>query len=188
LQTDNKNYIQLPEKQNDEFRFVYIAHNHANKNLQVINEVLPFLEEYNIKFILTIDKHSFRTLFTQLLDKIINLEPISLKSCPSVYSQCDALFAPTLLETFSAAYPEAMKMGLPILTSDYTFSKDICADTALYFDPLNPDDIVEKIINIINNKKLQKKLIAKGSERLIFFETARSRAEKYIEICNALCK
>jgi len=188
LQTNNRNYIQLPEKQGDEFRFVYIAHNHVSKNLRVINEVLPFLKEYNIKFVLTIEQPDFLSLFTKFRDKIINLGSVSLKSCPSVYHQCDALFAPTLLETFSAAYPEAMKMGLPILTSDYTFAKDICADTALYFDPLDPNDIVEKITNIINNKKLSKKLTDKGYKRLNSFETARSRAEKYIEICHNLCR
>jgi glycosyltransferase involved in cell wall biosynthesis len=105
------------------------------------------------------------------------------KSCPSLYAQSDALFAPTLLETFSAAYPEAMKMEKPILTSNYSFAKDVCQDAALYFDPLDPVDIAEKIKKLIEDTALQHELVEKGKKRVKEFETARSRAEKYVTLC-----
>ncbi|RRS30907.1 MAG: hypothetical protein P794_05230 [Epsilonproteobacteria bacterium (ex Lamellibrachia satsuma)] len=183
---ENEFYINLPEKDEDEFRLMYIAHNHVNKNLKIINDLLPLLEDYNIKFVLTLDETSFKNLFPKKTDKIINLGPIPQKSCPSVYKQCDALFAPTLLETFSAAYPEAMKMEKPILTSEYSFAKDICEDAALYFDPFEPEDIVQKIKLLGSDRKMQEKLIEKGKERFKHFETARSRAEKYIDICEKI--
>ena len=127
LDENNEFYISLPNKQEDEFRLMYIAHNHPNKNLKIIDEVVPYLKN-NIKFVLTIGDESYRKLFNNSKN-IINLGPIEQKSCPSVYKQCDALFAPTLLETFSASYPEAMKMGIPILTSEYSFAKDICKNS-----------------------------------------------------------
>lgn len=183
---ENEFYIKLPKKQADEFRLMYIAHNHPNKNIQVINELLPLLQDQNIKFVLTLDEASFKNLFPKPTDKIINLGPISQKSCPSVYKQCDALFAPTLLETFSAAYPEAMKMGKPIVTSEYSFATDICQDAALYFDPLDPEDVARKIKQLVADKSFCKDLVGKGKERLKDFETARSRAEKYVEICEQI--
>lgn len=182
----NESYLKLPEKEVDEFRFVYIAHNHPNKNLQIINEVIPLLGDRNIKFILTIDEKSYHQLFGGTNKNIITLGPIAQKSCPSVYKQCDALFAPTLLETFSAAYPEAMKMGKPILTSNYSFATDICEDAALYFDPLTPEDIARKITQLVDDKELQGELVKKGEKRLESFETARSRAEKYIALCERI--
>ncbi|MDD2451124.1 MAG: glycosyltransferase [Sulfurovum sp.] len=188
ISEDNVHYIKLPDKQNDEFRLVYIAHNHINKNLQVINKILPFLEGLNIKFVLTLDDESFHNLFPHPTEKIINLGGIPQKSCPSVYRQSDALFAPTLLETFSAAYPEAMKMEKPILTSNYSFATDVCQDTALYFDPLDPEDIAEKIKELVRNETLQDELVEKGRKRVKAFETARSRAEKYIALCEKLAK
>ena len=121
-----------------------------------------------------------------MTNKIINLGKIVQKGCPSVYKQCDALFAPTLLETFSAAYPEAMKMRKPILTSKYSFAKDLCGDAALYFDPLDPKDIAQKIKQLIGNEILQKIMIENGEKKLMSFETARSRAEKYISICEEI--
>ncbi|HIP11462.1 MAG TPA: glycosyltransferase family 1 protein, partial [Arcobacter sp.] len=130
IKEENEFYIKLPEKEEDKFRLMYIAHNHANKNIEVINDLLPLLEDTSIKFVLTLDETSFQNLFPNSTDKIINLGPIPQKSCPSVYKQCNALFAPTLLETFSAAYPEAMKMEKPILTSNYSFATDVCQDAA----------------------------------------------------------
>lgn len=184
----NKNYLKLPEKEVDEFRLVYIAHNHPNKNLRIINEVIPLLGDRNIKFVLTIDEKSYHELFGETSKSIMNLGPVAQKSCPSVYKQCNALFASTLLETFSAAYPEAMKMNRPILTSNYSFATDICGDAALYFDPLNSEDIAHKIMKLVDDKELQSELVKKGEKRLESFETARSRAEKYIELCEKIAK
>ena len=186
MNESNEFYLKLPPKQDEEFRLIYIAHNHANKNLAVINDLLPLLAEQNITFVLTLNETSFKNLFPTPTDRIINLGPISQKSCPSVYKQCDALFAPTLLETFSAAYPEAMKMEKPILTSNYSFAKDVCQDAALYFDPLDPKDIADKIKRLVAEKALQRKLVEKGKKRVKEFETARSRAEKYISICEKI--
>jgi glycosyltransferase involved in cell wall biosynthesis len=182
----NNFYLKLDDQTEDEFRLMYIAHNHVNKNIKIINDILPLLEDNNIKFVLTLDEESYQTLFPHPTNKIINIGVIAQKSCPSVYEQCDALFSPTLLETFSAAYPEAMKMQKPILTSNYSFATDTCKDAALYFDPLDPKDIADKIKQLVKDKNLQTQLIEKGSERLKKFETARSRAEKYIEICEKI--
>lgn len=185
IQKENEFYLKLPAKEKTEFRLMYIAHNHPAKNLTIINDILPLLDGYNIKFVLTIDDVEFNTIFTNKKN-IINLGAIPQKSCPSIYDQCDALFAPTLLETFSASYPESMKMELPILTSNYSFAKDVCGESALYFDPLNPKDIAEKILTLVSDKLLQKELVIKGSARVKTFETARSRAEKYIALCGTI--
>ena len=156
------------------------------KNFKIISDLVPLLEGGNIKFILTLDQRSFSSLFKKSSSQVINLGPVKQKSCPSLYAQCDALFLPTLLEIFSASYPEAMKMKLPILTSNYSFAKDICRDAALYFDPLSAKDIAAKIKLLANDKSLQKELIKKGEKRVKEFETARSRAEKYLALCEKI--
>jgi glycosyltransferase involved in cell wall biosynthesis len=138
--------------------------------------------------ILTIDKESYKTLFPTNPANIINIGPISQKSCPSIYAQADALFAPTILETFSAAYPEAMKMRIPILTSDYSFTRDVCNDAALYFNPLDEKDIMIKIEELIKNNELKNKLIENGEKQLMKFETSSIKAKKYIQICENIIK
>ncbi|GAB6045600.1 hypothetical protein JCM11957_11980 [Caminibacter profundus] len=185
---ENSYFIKLPEKEENEFRLLYIAHPHPNKNIEIINDLIPLIEQkkLNIKFVLTLDKNENLKFFGKNNRYVINVGKVPIYSCPSLYLQVDALFAPTLLETFSAIYPEAMKMKKPILTSNYSFAKDICGDAAFYFDPLNPEDIVNKIIELKENKVLRETLIQKGLKKLKNFETARSRAEKYLQLFSKL--
>ncbi len=186
LSENSPDYMALPAKEDNEFRLLLISHNHPHKNLKIINKVTPLLDGLNIKFVLTVDEASYKELFPNGNEQVLNLGPVSQKACPSLYKQCDAMFLPTLLEVFSAAYPEAMKMENPILTSNYSFATDVCQDAALYFDPLNPEDIVKKIKQLVTDKALQKELMEKGKNRVKELETARSRAEKYVAICEQI--
>jgi glycosyltransferase involved in cell wall biosynthesis len=185
----NKTVELLPRIEN-EFRLITITHYYPHKNLEIIKAVLPYLEHENENYIfyITIDQDKYDKLFKGYEKSIKNLGPLPVDACPYVYKQCDALFHPTLLECFSASYPEAMKMQLPILTSNYSFAKDVCQDTALYFDPLDPKDIAEKIIKLSTDNELQRDLVKKGIERLKDFETAESRARKYLEICETIAR
>jgi len=181
----------LPKKQANEFRFVTMSSFVPHKNISVLNSVIPILKKktkQDIKFILTIDEVLFKTHFTtEAQDSIINLGRVPVSDCPQVYYECDALFLPTLMECFSANYPEAMKMGKPILTSNLSFATNICKDAALFFNPLNPIDISEKMISLISDKNLQSILIENGNQRLKEFDSAETRAKKYLEICESIC-
>jgi len=177
----------LPLRTEDEFRLVCISAYYSHKNLEILNKVIPLLFENgfsNIKFVLTIDQNIYTSKFSELAkQQIMNIGPILIDNCPQLYSECDAMFLPTLLECFSANYPEAMKMRKPILTSNLSFAIDVCADAALYFNPLDERDIFKTIINIFNNKPLHNELILRGIKRLKSFNSAEERALKYIEIC-----
>jgi len=64
---------------------------------------------------------------------------------PSLYAQSDALLMPTLLESFSGTYVEAMFHKIVILTSKLDFAEDVCGESAFYFDPTSPEDILASI-------------------------------------------
>lgn len=100
--------------------------------------------------------------------------------------QCN-VFA-DLLECFSANYPEAMKMNLPILTSDLSFAREVCGEAALYFDPTDELDIFDKIKIVIENKDVRTKLTEKGRSQLNNFCSSKGRAQKYLEICSNIIK
>lgn len=182
--------IILPPKMSNEFRLVTMSSFVTHKNITILNEVIPLLKkqpDYKIKFILTIDSNLLRQNITvEAQSDIVNLGRIPASECPAVYDECDALFLPTLMECFSANFPEAMKMRKPVLTSNLPFATNVCGDAALYFDPLNPHDIAEKILLLIKDEELQKALIAKGEARLNAFESAESRASKYLSICETI--
>jgi glycosyltransferase involved in cell wall biosynthesis len=98
-----------------------------------------------------------------LSDKIINVGPLSQRELAQYYTQSYALFMPTLLESFSSTYIEAMHYGLPILTSDFDFAREICGDAAIYFDPWDNDSMIDAITSVSAKRDT---LIGNGYDRL----------------------
>jgi glycosyltransferase involved in cell wall biosynthesis len=177
----------LPENRIGEYRFLCLFSFQLHKNFICIKNVIGYLRShfstYKVKFILTIATDAFDSFFSfQEKEYLINLGNIKVKDCPQLYSECYASFIPTLLECFSANYPESMKMGLPILTSDLSFSRSICKDAAIYFDPVNYKEICEAIILLISSPSVYDDLVKKGFMQLENFESANSRALKYLDL------
>lgn len=176
------------------FTLITVSENYPHKNLKIISIVIKQLltsyPNFRFRFVLTTE----RTIFskTEIDDQfiynqyILFLGKISIYQCPWLYKQANALFLPTLLECFSASYPEAMKMGIPILTSNLDFAKDICGDAALYFDPTKPEEIAEKIYYLATHNEVAKKLINAGNKRLPFFGNSSIRAFRYVKILEEL--
>jgi glycosyltransferase involved in cell wall biosynthesis len=179
----------LPEKKANEFWFVTISSYYPHKNLDVINKVLDILEtkdiETKISFILTLPDDIFQDKFNRSNNGLINVGPVELNTCPYLYDNADALFLPTLVESFTASYPEAMIMKKPILTSDYEFSRLVCKNSALYFDPYNPEDIVDKIIEITSKRTLYQSLVDNGLSTVYQMPTFADSTKKYLDICNS---
>lgn len=175
----------LPPREPGELRLVTVSANHLFKNLRIINEVINQVRilrpNLNIRFILTMHRREFKNLGTNR--RYVHFtNRLNVNECPFLYSQCDFMFLPTLLECFSASYPEAMKMGLPILTSDLGFAKEVCRDAALYFDPVDAKDIARKIVYLHENPEVQEKMRTAGYEQLATFGNSAERAAKYLEV------
>ena len=181
---DKKNIINEPE---DTIKLLTISANYPHKNLGIIKKVIPVLKEhfpeFQFKFFLTIDRSEFGISESDSLhDNIEFLGKVSIAQCPNLYSQCHFLFLPTLLECFSASYCEAMYMQKPILTSDLSFATAICGQAALYFDPTDAMEIANNIVDLASNRRLQNQLVENGLQQLHTFDTAKIRAEKYLQI------
>jgi glycosyltransferase involved in cell wall biosynthesis len=182
---DVKDLRLLPDKESDEFWLISISAFYPHKNLAVIKKIIPLLKNASIrfKFILTLPENEFKTHFEGYSEYIINVGPVYIEQCPYLYSKADALFLPTLVESFTASYPEAMKMKKPILTSDYSFSRSICQNAALYFDPFDPEEICAQILKLANDKALYSDLIENGAKQLNTFPSAYERAKSYLALC-----
>ncbi|MBK8486686.1 MAG: glycosyltransferase [Bacteroidetes bacterium] len=177
----------LPERKNDEFRLLTLSAWYKHKNLSIIIkliDVMPPALLNRIRFVVTLPPSEFDLHFPKSYQSfILNVGPVSPVDGASLYAECDAMFLPTLLECFSASYAEAMAMKKPILTSDLGFAHTVCDEAALYFDPMNPQSIINAIASLIDNTKLKNTLIANGVRRLNYFGTAKQRAEQYLSIC-----
>lgn len=70
-------------------------------------------------------------------------------------------------EGFGYSYAEAASQHCPSVLSDADIFHETAAETALFADPENPEDIAEKIREIVSNPTLRKDLAAKAYERTI---------------------
>lgn len=178
--------IAQKNKTNNTFNHLYVSAYYPHKNFEIIPSVIEILAQrkVNCRFIFTLPQKEFEgiTRFVKHLKFIQNVGPCTQEALIQLYSNADAVFMPSLLETFSANYPEAMKMGIPIICSEFNFSRDVCGDAALYFDAQSPEDIANKIEALINNKALQNDLINAGKKRLAQLETPESRANKLLTL------
>lgn len=95
----------------------------------------------------------------RLENSIINVGPLPQQDLAAYFAHCHALFMPTLLESFSGTYLEAMHFGLPILTSDLDFAHEVCGDAACYFDPWSLDAMAATILESAGQRD---ELIVKG--------------------------
>ena len=182
--------LKLPQKADNEFRFLTLSAWYAHKNIEIIRAVLDALDEKlkrKIRFVLTLPEEDYNRLFPNKYRKFIyNLGPVRPEEGPSLYNECDAMFLPTLLECFSASYAEAMVMGKPILTSDLSFAKSICQSAALYCDPVNPIQIIEQMKILMDCSEIRAKLVNEGKKQLSSFPSAQDRASQYLNICNKI--
>lgn len=180
----------LPFKKPGEFRLITVSAWYPHKNLDIILSVLDILtgrQINNIKFILTLPEDIFEKFFpVSYRQFILNAGPVKINECPSLYKECDAMFLPTLLECFSASYAEAMVIGKPILTSDMGFARTVCDDAAIYFNPTDAADIVNKILSVVNSNYLLHDLLLKGKNRMKYFGTSQQRTKEYLKICSDL--
>jgi glycosyltransferase involved in cell wall biosynthesis len=162
------------------FRLLYLTAYYAHKNIEIIPKVIAVLvrRKLQVQFQLTLPQDHFERIFGTETAYVVNLGPQTPEQLLSTYTQADAAFIPTLLETFTAAYPEAMKMQLPVLTSDIPVARNICGDAAFYFDPADPEDIADKIAALMLDPTLYAAYVQLGLQQLSTMETPQSRAQK----------
>lgn len=172
------------------FTLLTISAPYPHKNLPIYKDIAKILRSKGESFriVLSINEDDFPKMDVEISKHFIFLGHVDIEQCPSLYKQADALLQPSLLECFSASYPEAMKMGVPIVTTDLDFARGLCKDAAIYYNPLSAEDAAEKILEIIHNPHLRQTLICKGEERLKDFDNNGQRADKIIHLLEKIYK
>ena len=163
-----------------------ISANYPHKNLPIIVPTIRYLRErhpgFRFRFVLTVTREQFGEVDDESAGNVVFLGGVPLTECPNLYEQCDIVFSPTLLECFSAVYPEAMRMGKPIITTDLGFSHSLCGEAALYYDALSPEAFGKAIYRLACDKDLRDDLIRKGETQLKHYDNYEERARKLIGI------
>ncbi len=87
----------------------------------------------------------------------------------SLYSSCLFFIYPSIWEGFGYPIVEAMKQSAPVTCSNTSSIKKIADSAALFFDPMNINEMTQCINELSRNETLRKGLIKKGLERSKIF-------------------
>ena len=163
----------------------------SHKNLSIMVPVAEYLEReypnFNFRFILTCDKAPFQ-LPEHLNRHFVFVGKVDVSECPNLYEQADIMFMPTLMECFTATYPEAMRMEVPIVTTDLEFAHGLCGEAACYYSALDAKAAAESIYKVATDKAYRLQLTASGKKQLKKFDNYEQRAEKLIRILEDISK
>lgn len=185
-----RNKSAMVTEANERFTFLYLSAYYTHKNFEILPQVIALLAEKGTPctFLLTLPADAFDTLSAAVPHKeyLLNHGPVNPQEAYNLYAQCDAVFMPSLLETFSANFPEAMIAQKPVIASNRGFATEICGDAALYFDPENAASIAAKVRELTGDGQLRQSLIQKGNKQLETMETPASRASKLIALLEQL--
>ncbi len=94
---------------------------------------------------------------------------VSYDELLSLVAHAQALIMPSLYEGFGLPPVEAMAAGVPVAVARTASLPEVCGDAALYFDPLNVEEIAKRMIEIASDECLRNRLVAAGKERSKMF-------------------
>ncbi len=191
VKEEYKKKFNLPEG----IKLLYLTYYYPHKNIEILIPLAMEIKKkkLNFKIVTTIceSQHKRAKIFLNnvrkldIEDVIINIGPVDMKFVPSIYRQCDGLLMPTLLESFSGTYVEAMYHNMPIFTSDIDFAHDVCGEAAFYFNPLDVGSILGKIEEAYSDSGFREQKVAAGDKRLkqfLSWEQVFKQYQKILEI------
>lgn len=91
---------------------------------------------------------------------------VSEQELDDLYKNASLFVFPSLYEGFGLPPLEAMKRGVPVVSSNATCLPEILGNAVLYFNPLDVNDIADKIKKVLTDKNLREQLIQKGFEQV----------------------
>jgi len=118
---------------------------------------------------------------TGMENRIVFTGFISEKELDSLFRIADFLIYPSLYEGFGIPVLEAMKMGLPVITSNTTAMPEVAGGAAYLVNPNNIEEMTSAMSELLQNKQLQEEMIGKGLERARSY-TWQNVSESYLKL------
>jgi len=109
---------------------------------------------------------------------------ISRPELYALYDRALACIYPSTFEGFGMPVLEAMAASVPVACSEIPPLREVAADAALYFDPLDEDALTTALERIVSDEPLRARLSANGRERARGFtweRTARQTLDVLLE-------
>ncbi|WP_426245541.1 glycosyltransferase [Nocardioides sp. LHG3406-4] len=177
----------LPDTAPDTHVLCYVARAYPHKN----HEFLPRLASEaaglgaKLRFVVTLTAAEWESMSEKFRSCCENIGPISIDVVPTVYGAVDGAIFPSLLEAFSAAPLEAMRMGRVLFASDRDFVRDVCGDAPVYFDPLDAAGAAKAVVETLSSPDRVAAHVELGLRLADQLPSSADRAERVAAILQA---
>ena len=163
----------------------YVGNAHPHKNVEgLIKAFLQLKEKYpDLSLVLSGHDHYFwqRVKKENKYPGIIYTGYITDEELVAFYKNASCFVMPSFEEGFGIPLLEAMACGCPVVSSNAGALEEVGGDAAVYFDPSDLGDMVDKIDKVLSNGNLTNELIKKGQKRVKFFSWEKL-AEQTLEV------
>lgn len=161
-------------KELSEKYLLYVGNFYPHKNLKrLISAFKKISQEINSDYLLILvgGNEYFK------MGNIIITGKIDDNRLNNLYRGAELYVFPSLYEGFGFTALEAMKRGTAVVTSNASCLPEILGNAVLYFNPLNIEDIAEKIKKVLLDGPLKNNLIKKGLERVKNYDWRKTAEE-----------
>jgi len=168
---------------------ISISSTASHKNLKIMIPVSEYLEktypDFQFRFVLTCEEAAM-PVPASIRGHFVYVGKVDVSECPNLYEQADIMFMPSLMECFTATYPEAMRMEVPIVTTDLEFARGLCGNAACYYSATDPEAAAEAIYRVATDKNYANQLVNIGKKQLLKYDNYEQRLDKLIHILEGI--
>lgn len=101
------------------------------------------------------------------IDRFVLLDYVSPGQLEELYKNCEAFIYPSLNEGFGYPPLEAMAYGTTCVVSAVCSLPEVCGDAVYYFNPYDINEIRTRILNAVNDKIPEDKVLSHYHQMLI---------------------
>ncbi len=164
--------------------FVFVGSIHPRKNVEnLLRAFTLFHEKCKIYHLVIVGSNMWRkkslNIPMELQSYVTFTGHVQVGELASIMGSAFALVYPPYFEGFGIPLVEAMKSGIPIVSSDRTCLPEIAGPAAIYFDPYDIDKIANQMMRITQDSALRKELLYEGKERVKDFSWDRTAAKTW---------
>lgn len=120
----------------------------------------------------------------KLTDKTVQIYA-NERTMARLYRDAEMLAYPSFSEGFGMPVLEAMVYGCPLVVSNASCIPEVAGEAAVYFDPFQVEEIVDKIETLLSSASLRKEMISLGTKQLEQFSWEKT-AQEHIAVYQSL--
>jgi glycosyltransferase involved in cell wall biosynthesis len=95
----------------------------------------------------------------------VELGSVPYRSLHQLYGRCDIYTTAAYAESFAHPLIEAMSTAVPVVASNIAVHREICGESALYFNRFSPEGLATTVAQLYGSAELMKRLSAAGMRR-----------------------